>query len=124
MPLKERRSVTGLQPERADVIVAGLVISEQSLVALQREIFWVSEADLLQGLLWSRLGWHAFFVALYNRRAPGRSGGMADTADLNPLGKLLPVRVRIPPPAPRTLWPAVGRPFLVPSPCKSFHEIF
>jgi len=56
MPLKERRRVTGLQPERADVIVAGLVILEQSLVALQREIFWVSEADLLQGLLWSRLG--------------------------------------------------------------------
>lgn len=56
MPLKERRRVTGLQPERADVIVAGLVILEQSLFALQRQSFWVSETDLLQGLLWSRLG--------------------------------------------------------------------
>ncbi len=50
MPLKERRSVTGLQPERADDCDRrGSRHFRRTLVALQREIFWVSEAGPLRG---------------------------------------------------------------------------
>lgn len=52
---EERRKIPGLQPSRADIIVAGLVILEQCLEALGAEEFAVSESDLLQGLLLSRL---------------------------------------------------------------------
>lgn len=54
LPLAERRTVKGLEPGRADIIVAGLVILEQCLVALGADDFHVSEADLLQGLIWNR----------------------------------------------------------------------
>lgn len=54
MSLAERRLVKGLTPERADIIVAGLVVLEQCLLLLGADDFAVSEADLLQGLIWSR----------------------------------------------------------------------
>lgn len=54
LPLAGRRQIKGLQPQRADIIVAGLVVLEQCLLLLGAEEFTVSEADLLQGLIWSR----------------------------------------------------------------------
>lgn len=53
LPLEKRRTVAGLAPGRADVIVAGLILLEQCLLALKAADFTVSEADLLQGLIWS-----------------------------------------------------------------------
>lgn len=56
LSLEERRKVAGLPPQRADIIVAGLCILEQCLEVLGAATFSVSEADLLQGLIASRLG--------------------------------------------------------------------
>ena len=78
---------------------------------LQREIFG-ERAHLAGPPLEPLLGRRAPFVVpgiIVVHRAG--SGGMADTAGLrNPLGKLLPVRVRIPPPACvyRACWPTVS----------------
>ena len=47
----ERRRVPGLHPDRAPVIVAGAVIAQASLQALDREALIVSELDILDGLL-------------------------------------------------------------------------
>ncbi len=49
--LEERKEVVGLQPQRADVIVAGMVILEEILHILQADSFIVSETDLLYGAL-------------------------------------------------------------------------
>ena len=38
LPLEKRRTVAGLAPGRADVIVAGLILLEQCLLALKRRI--------------------------------------------------------------------------------------
>lgn len=51
-PLPERRGVAGLQPERADVIVYGLQIMLNLMLALDKKWFVVSESDLLEGLIW------------------------------------------------------------------------
>lgn len=50
--LVERRQVPGLQPERADIILNGIVILQVVLAQLGRSALTVSEADLLDGLLW------------------------------------------------------------------------
>ncbi|MGI9952090.1 hypothetical protein V3F56_06975 [Moorellaceae bacterium AZ2] len=51
LPLKERREIPGLQPERADIIVAGTSILAAVLQGLGAEKVIISEADLLWGLL-------------------------------------------------------------------------
>lgn len=51
LPLEDRRKLPGLQPERADIIVAGLTILEIILAGLGATGLQVSEADLLWGLL-------------------------------------------------------------------------
>ena len=51
MPLTDRKHVVGLQPERASVIVAGLGILLEVLVAADYKSFTVSESDILQGLI-------------------------------------------------------------------------
>ncbi|MGI6286409.1 hypothetical protein SEF58_11450 [Neomoorella humiferrea] len=51
MPLSQRRLLPGLQPERADIIVAGLLILEIILEGLGAEGVVASEADLLWGLI-------------------------------------------------------------------------
>ncbi len=56
MPFADRRRVTGLEPERADVIVAGLLILHTLLVRLAASSVIVSESDILQGLLWENFG--------------------------------------------------------------------
>jgi len=47
---KERRELPGLQPERADIIVAGVQIVLLVLAGLELDSLQVSEADLMYGL--------------------------------------------------------------------------
>jgi exopolyphosphatase/guanosine-5'-triphosphate,3'-diphosphate pyrophosphatase len=47
----ERKQVSGLQPERADIIVAGATILWAILGSLEAEQITVSEADLLDGVI-------------------------------------------------------------------------
>ncbi len=48
---RERKQVSGLQPERADIIVAGTTILWTILGSLEVELITVSEADLLDGII-------------------------------------------------------------------------
>jgi len=49
LPLDERRSVTGLHPDRAPTIVAGVTILVESIRAFGLDEIEVSEADILHG---------------------------------------------------------------------------
>lgn len=51
LDLKHRRRIPGLQPERADIILAGIMILQVLLEELNRPEVIVSEADLLYALL-------------------------------------------------------------------------
>lgn len=51
LPLAERRGVAGLDPGRAPVIVAGLVILEEVLDLAGCGSFTASESDILQGII-------------------------------------------------------------------------
>lgn len=51
MGLEERKEVPGLQPERADIIVAGIAIVGAVLDGLAVERILVSECDILHGLV-------------------------------------------------------------------------
>lgn len=51
LPLEQRAQVTGLDPGRAPVIVAGMVILEEVMRAAGVEAFTVSESDILQGII-------------------------------------------------------------------------
>ena len=51
LPLEQRRQVVGLDPGRAPVIVAGLVILEEVMRAAETDRFTVSESDILQGMV-------------------------------------------------------------------------
>ena len=51
MPLAKRRTIPGLEPDRAPVIVAGLVILQAVLDAAGMESFTVSETDILHGII-------------------------------------------------------------------------
>jgi exopolyphosphatase / guanosine-5'-triphosphate,3'-diphosphate pyrophosphatase len=51
MTVAERRRLPGLQPERADIILAGAIVLRHLLVGLGCRQITVSEADLLWGLL-------------------------------------------------------------------------
>lgn len=51
VPLAERRTVVGLHPERAGVIVAGTLILETALALAGLDHLTVSEHDLLYGIL-------------------------------------------------------------------------
>ena len=53
MPLDERKQVIGLEPARASVIVAGLIILEVVLELTGKQEFTVSESDILQGIITS-----------------------------------------------------------------------
>ncbi|HAU32571.1 MAG: Ppx/GppA phosphatase [Desulfotomaculum sp. 46_296] len=50
LPLEKRRCLPGLQPERADIIIAGVRIVKQILLYLELPRLKVSEADLMYGL--------------------------------------------------------------------------
>lgn len=49
--LVERRAVVGLDPKRAGVIVAGLVILEEVLALADVDAYTVSESDILHGMI-------------------------------------------------------------------------
>jgi exopolyphosphatase/guanosine-5'-triphosphate,3'-diphosphate pyrophosphatase len=49
LPVEERRSVTGLHPDRAPTIVAGVTILVESIRSFGLDEIEVSEADILQG---------------------------------------------------------------------------
>jgi len=49
LPLEERREVTGLHPDRAPTIVAGVAILVESMKAFALDRMEVSEADILHG---------------------------------------------------------------------------
>jgi exopolyphosphatase/guanosine-5'-triphosphate,3'-diphosphate pyrophosphatase len=51
MPLSERRHVAGLEPQRAPVIIGGLLILQALMDELQCETLLISETDILQGVL-------------------------------------------------------------------------
>lgn len=57
LPLDERRKVTGLDPGRAPVIVAGLVILEEVMRAAGMDAFTASESDILQGMILEMALW-------------------------------------------------------------------
>lgn len=50
-PLEARKKIVGLEPDRAPVIVAGLLILERVLTLLEQPGFIASESDILQGLI-------------------------------------------------------------------------
>lgn len=51
IPLEKRRRVVGLDPGRAPVIVAGMVILQELLRAAQTWHFTASESDILKGII-------------------------------------------------------------------------
>lgn len=53
MPVEKRRTVSGLEPQRADIIVCGLAILTSVVRLIGVPSFRISEWDLLQGLLFA-----------------------------------------------------------------------
>jgi exopolyphosphatase/guanosine-5'-triphosphate,3'-diphosphate pyrophosphatase len=51
MNLKERREVPGLQPERADIIVAGVAVVEELMRHLKTNLLKVNERGIREGLI-------------------------------------------------------------------------
>lgn len=64
MPLKERRRVPGLNPERADIVMAGAAILEAFMQALDLPVIRVSDRGLREGLLMDYLLRHGHAPAL------------------------------------------------------------
>jgi len=54
LPLKERKAIAGLPPERADVIIAGATILLHSLLRFGSNRAWVSSHGLRYGILFER----------------------------------------------------------------------
>ncbi|HPF19869.1 MAG TPA: Ppx/GppA family phosphatase [Syntrophomonas sp.] len=53
-PLPLRKRLPGLQPERADIINAGVLITMLIMELLGKSSILVSDSDLLQGIIWSQ----------------------------------------------------------------------
>jgi exopolyphosphatase/guanosine-5'-triphosphate,3'-diphosphate pyrophosphatase len=53
--LKERKNVEGLQPQRADIIIAGLIILKSILDFIDSSELSISDHDLLHGLIKNQL---------------------------------------------------------------------
>ena len=51
MPLVDRQKIVGLNPQRAPVILAGIVILQQIMEVTGIDEFTVSESDILQGVV-------------------------------------------------------------------------
>ncbi|MEC9489415.1 MAG: Ppx/GppA phosphatase family protein [Halanaerobiales bacterium] len=54
--LEQRQEIQGLQPKRADIIIAGLIILKSILDYIDSKELYVSDHDLLYGLLKEELG--------------------------------------------------------------------
>lgn len=52
MPLAERKKITGLHPQRADVIITGASIIQVVMEALNKDVLTVSVANLVEGALY------------------------------------------------------------------------
>lgn len=55
LPLAARRQTPGLQPERADLVVAGMAIIERAMVGGGWDAVVISEADILHGIIWDNV---------------------------------------------------------------------
>lgn len=55
MTLNDKKRVKGLQPKRADIIVAGVNILDIIMKKIEKEIIFVSEYDNLEGLICQKL---------------------------------------------------------------------
>ena len=73
MPLKERRRVPGLNPERADIVMAGAAILEGFMQALDLPAIRVSDRGLREGLLMDYLLRHGHTPALQDLSVRQRS---------------------------------------------------
>ena len=73
MPLKERRRVPGLNPERADIVMAGAAILEGFMQALEIPAIRVSDRGLREGLLMDYLLRHGHAPALQDLSVRQRS---------------------------------------------------
>ncbi|MEW5707254.1 MAG: Ppx/GppA phosphatase family protein [Actinomycetota bacterium] len=60
VPLEGRKKIKGMHPQRADVIVAGALILEETLLNLDFSELVVSEKDMLNGIIYTLDGWHSF----------------------------------------------------------------
>ncbi|MGM0603462.1 MAG: Ppx/GppA phosphatase family protein [Bacillota bacterium] len=54
-PLKKRREIKGLQPKRADIITAGVIILTSVLEYIGTDKITVSDRDILYGLIYDQL---------------------------------------------------------------------
>ncbi|MCT4620713.1 MAG: Ppx/GppA family phosphatase [Marinisporobacter sp.] len=54
--LEDRKKVDGLQPKRADIIIAGTIILDRILKGIQMDYITISEYDNLEGLIFEQLG--------------------------------------------------------------------
>lgn len=52
LTLEEKQAIPGLQPERADIIVKGILIIKCIMEILNRKQAIVSDSDLLDGIIW------------------------------------------------------------------------
>ena len=73
MPLKERRRVPGLNPERADIVMGGAAILEGFMQALDLPAIRVSDRGLREGLLMDYLLRHGHTPALQDLSVRQRS---------------------------------------------------
>ncbi len=55
--LEERKKIIGLQPKRADVILAGALIIKVIMEKFKRTSFIVSDKGLRHGLIYDRFGY-------------------------------------------------------------------
>ncbi|MCL2631837.1 MAG: Ppx/GppA family phosphatase [Coriobacteriia bacterium] len=51
LPVEQRRTVVGLEPARAEVVVGGVLILDELIKLMDLEFVTVSETDILQGVL-------------------------------------------------------------------------
>jgi exopolyphosphatase/guanosine-5'-triphosphate,3'-diphosphate pyrophosphatase len=66
--LKERRNIPGLNPERADIIVAGVMVIDELLEFLQVNLLKVNERGIREGLTLRSLRQHGMIPATGGRR--------------------------------------------------------
>ena len=66
--LKERRNIPGLNPERADIIVAGVLVIDELLEFFQINLLKVNERGIREGLILRGLRQHGMIPAAGGRR--------------------------------------------------------